>query len=131
MHASIIESDRRTFSKGDGYRWRFGDACWAMETGWMAKDTFVESRTVCVRGVNKRLRMDRRIWDGLAEICQREYLTMDELITQAADINPDRPLKAVLETLAVVYYWEAAEMSLDDDDDDRSALEITPKRRYH
>jgi predicted DNA-binding ribbon-helix-helix protein len=125
---ALLNATGEPFPDGSGHRLRSDGARWTMETGWMAKDIFLESRTVCVHGINKRLRLDRRIWNGLDEICEREFLTMDELATQAADLNPDRPLKAALETLAVVYYWEAAELS---EENDASALGSGLRHRHH
>lgn len=94
----------------------------------MAHNMFIESRTVRVHGIKKRLRFDRRIWNGLDELCEREALTMDEFVSQAVNKYPGQPLKPVLEMMAVMYYRDAAEKSRADDP---SVLEANRRQRRH
>lgn len=68
----------------------------------------IETRVVAVGARRTHLSLDRRFWNGLEEICEREFLTMDELVTQAADLHPGRPLGSVVEYVAVMYFWQAA-----------------------
>ena len=81
----------------------------------MSFGVLIESRTVHIGSIKKLIRLDRRVWNGLDEICERESLTMDQLVTQAVRTRPDRPVREVLETLAVMYFWNSARQSRSDD----------------
>lgn len=76
-------------------------------------------------GLSKtQLSLDQRVWSGLEEICQREFLTMDDLITEAASLYPDRPLGSMIEYVAVMYFWKAATLVHDDEADMPSAFRL-------
>jgi predicted DNA-binding ribbon-helix-helix protein len=71
----------------------------------------IETRTVTVGTRKTQLSLDRRFWSGLEEICKREFLTMDELVTEAANLHPDRSLGCVIEYVAVMYFWQVASLT--------------------
>jgi predicted DNA-binding ribbon-helix-helix protein len=75
----------------------------------------IETRVLTVGTRKTQLSLDRRFWSGLEEICEREFLTIDELVTQAADQHPDRPLDSVIEYFTVMYFWRAASLSQDEE----------------
>jgi predicted DNA-binding ribbon-helix-helix protein len=78
--------------------------------------TTMETRVVTVGARKTQLSLDRRFWSGLEEICEREFMTMDELVTKAAGLHPDRPLDSVIEYMAVMYFWRAASLTLEGPD---------------
>jgi predicted DNA-binding ribbon-helix-helix protein len=82
----------------------------------MSNATTIETRMVTVGTRKTQLSLDRRFWSGLEEICEREFLTMDELVTKAAYLHPDRPLGSVIEYVAVMYFWRATSLALEEAD---------------
>ena len=66
------------------------------------------SRNVSDGGHRTTMRLEPALWDGLAEVCQREGWTKDEAVAVASAAYCDRGLTSAVRTYLVMYFRAAA-----------------------
>lgn len=66
------------------------------------------NRNVTAVGGRTSLRIEPETWDALGEICQRERLTLGELVRQIERAFPDHPRTSAVRVFALDYFRVAA-----------------------
>lgn len=71
--------------------------------------TFLVSRNITVRGHRTSVRLEPEMWDGLREICHREYIDRHRVVTYVAErISPHQSLSSAIRVFIMAYFREAA-----------------------
>ena len=71
-------------------------------------NTTLVFRNVTIGQKRTSLRLERTIWDAVAEICQRESLTLSELCERLNERRRESTLTAALRVYVLCYYKVAA-----------------------
>ena len=74
----------------------------------MTSSTRLVSRNVYVGDRKTSMRLEPELWAGLAEVCQRERITRDEMIARAVAAYPGRGVTSAVRTYLLMYYRAAA-----------------------
>jgi predicted DNA-binding ribbon-helix-helix protein len=65
------------------------------------------SRNFSIRRVQTSMRLQPEFWHALQEICQREAISLDELIALAVGVRPDGGRTSAVRVFVVSYFRDA------------------------
>lgn len=88
-------------------------------------DAELQCRNVMIAGQRTSIRMEGVFWQVLATICQRESVTIEDLLTRIEELRGPANRTAAIRVLVTVY----ARMACTADEEDSSTDAGRPRRR--